>query len=633
VNEAETALLKDKIDTFLAWNPEAARAGQVEPLYQGIAAHHAGILPAWKGLVEELFQAGLIKVVFATETLAAGINMPARTTVISTLSKRTDSGHRLLMASEFLQMAGRAGRRGMDDRGHVVTIETPFEGAKEASYLATVGADPLVSQFTPGYGMVLNLLQTHTIEEARELIERSFGQYLATLHLAPQQQAIADLQAKVDHERTQLAAFDEDVVANYEKLKERLREEKRLLKTLQQQAAEVLTGDMARALAFAIAGTILSLKGKNVPVATPIPAVLVTKWPGSGQFPYLVCLTQKNKWYVATVADVVGLHAEYPRLAAVDGIEPPADLPPKPGQHRQGQGDTDAIAQQIPYPPSLGEVAPEVKAQLDRVHEVEATLADHPVHQWGNPKLLLKQWRRLQKLEEELSDRSEVLSQSADRYWQEFVSIMAVLEHFGGLQHNRPTELGEIAAAIRGDNELWLGLALASGELDTLTAPQLAAACTGLVVENSRPDTWSAYEASPVVESALGGLRNLRRELFKQQRRHDIAAPVWMEYDFLGLVERWVDMGEQPRLIPEGFDAAAQTTASSNNSETSAVGDWSELCGNTSLDEGDIVRILRRTLDFLSQIPHVPHIPNSLRDAARRAAIAMNRFPINETLP
>ena len=634
VTEAEMALLKDKIDTFLGWNPEAARAGQVEPLYKGIAAHHAGILPAWKGLVEELFQAGLIKVVFATETLAAGINMPARTTVISTLSKRTDSGHRLLMASEFLQMAGRAGRRGMDDLGHVVTIETPFEGAKEASYLATVGADPLVSQFTPGYGMVLNLLQTHNIEEARELIERSFGQYLATLHLAPQQQAIADLQAKVEHERVQIAAFDEAVLANYEKLKERLREEKRLLKILQQQAAEVLTGDMARALAFAIAGTILSLKGKNIPVAEPIPAVLVTKLPGPGQFPYLVCLTQHNQWHVVTVSDVVGLHAEYPRLAAVDQAEPPAALPPKPGQHRQGQEDTLAIAQQIPQPPPLADVAPEVKAQLDRTQEVEDALTHHPVHQWGNPKLVMKQWRRLQKLEEELRDRTEVLSQSADRYWQEFVSIMAVLEHFGGLEANRPTELGEVAAAIRGDNELWLGLALASGELDNLTAPQLAAACTGLVVENSRPDTWSAYEPSPVVESALGGLRNVRRELFKQQRRHEITAPVWMEHDFLGLIERWVDMGEQHRIVATGFgETAPPQTSKEQSAAAHETGDWPELCGNTSLDEGDIVRILRRTLDFLSQIPHAPHIANSLKDTARRAASAMNRFPINETLP
>jgi len=223
VNPAEAMQLRSQIDEFLARNPEAGRAGQVEPLYKGIAAHHAGILPAWKGLVEELFQQGLIKVVFATETLAAGINMPARTTVISSLSKRTDSGHRLLNASEFLQMAGRAGRRGMDKLGHVVTVQTPFEGVREAAYLATVGADPLVSKFAPSYGMVLNLLQTHTIEEARNLVERSFGQYLATVYLKPQQDAIAALENEKAQLEAQLEAVDWGSLAQYEKLQEWLK--------------------------------------------------------------------------------------------------------------------------------------------------------------------------------------------------------------------------------------------------------------------------------------------------------------------------------------------------------------------------------------------------------------------------
>ena len=626
VTEAETALLKQKIDYFLAWNPEAARAGQVEPLYRGIAAHHAGILPAWKGLVEELFQAGLIKVVFATETLAAGINMPARTTVISSLSKRTDTGHRLLMASEFLQMSGRAGRRGMDERGYVVTVETPFEGAKEASYLATVGPDPLVSQFTPSYGMVLNLLQTHSLDEARELIERSFGQYLASQHLAPQQEEIATLKAQLAHHQSQLDSVDDALLADYEKLKERLREEKRLLKILQQQAAEVLTGDMGTALAFAIAGTIISLKGTHVPVSEPLPAVIVTKVPGSGQFPYLVCLTQANHWYVVTTGDVVGLHAEYPRIAHVDPLTPPVDMPPKPGQHRQGDDRTAAVAARIPQPPGLEEVAPEVKAQLDLVKTVEDTLARHPARALGDPQTLLKQRRRVQRIEEELKERTAALAQSADRYWQEFVHIMAVLEHFGCLQDNRPTPLGEVAAAIRGDNELWLGLALNSGELDNLTPPELASACAALVTESARPDTWSAYEVSPPVESALEGLRGLRRSLFQEQRREEVMAPIWMEYELIGLVERWAAMGE-------AADAAIGLAPAAKAAADSDQPGWSELCDNTSLDEGDIVRVLRRTLDFLSQIPHVPHISDRLRNSARQAAAVVNRFPVNENLP
>nr|MCU0552243.1 DEAD/DEAH box helicase [Leptolyngbya sp. Prado105] len=314
VNEAETERLKQRIDDFLDRNPEAGRAGQVEPLYRGIAAHHAGILPAWKGLVEELFQEGLIKVVFATETLAAGINMPARTTVISSLSKRTDAGHRLLNPSEFLQMSGRAGRRGMDDQGYVVTMQTPFEGAKEAAYLATSGADPLVSQFTPSYGMVLNLLQTHSIEEVKALIERSFGQYLSTLYLRPQQQELERCKLELKQLETLVSEVDWKLLAQYEKLQSRLKEEKRLLKTLQSQADDMQTGERAIALSFAVAGTALTLKGDG---SSLIPAVLVAKVPGSGQFPYLLCLGQSNRWYVASVADVAALRGEIPRLKEV----------------------------------------------------------------------------------------------------------------------------------------------------------------------------------------------------------------------------------------------------------------------------------------------------------------------------
>lgn len=601
VNEAEAQALKTQIDDFLHRNPEAGRSGQIEPLYRGIAAHHAGILPAWKGLVEELFQQGLIKVVFATETLAAGINMPARTTVISSLSKRTDRGHRLLNASEFLQMAGRAGRRGMDELGHVVTVQTRFEGASEAAYLATSGADPLISQFTPSYGMVLNLLQTHSLEEAKDLIERSFGQYLATLHLKPQQQAIADLFAELEHHQAQLAAFDSTLLAQYEKLQERLKEERRLLKILQQQAQEVQSSELGTALSFAIAGTVLSLKGKHVPVSSPLPAVLVTKAPGAGQFPYLICLGKDNRWYVVTVADVVGLHGEFPRLAGVDHLNPPAEMPPKPGQSRSGNEETEAIATQVPQPPSALDIAPEIQAQLERVQMVEAQIKSHPAQEWGNPTALLKRQHRIERIQDEIGDRQGKLGKQSQRYWQEFLSLLEILRHFGCVEEVTPTALGQVAAAIRGDNELWLGLALASGELDDLDPHHLATACAALVTEVSRPDNWIRYDLSQFVEEALSGLRGIRRQLFQLQRRYQIALPVWLELEWIALVEQW------------------------------ALGvEWTELCANTSLDEGDIVRIFRRTLDFLSQIPHVPHLPSSLRANANRAIQLIDRFPVNE---
>ncbi|MGP1383992.1 MAG: DEAD/DEAH box helicase [Thainema sp.] len=603
VNPAEARLLKQQIDEFLARNPEAAREGQVEPLYRGIAAHHAGILPAWKGLVEELFQQGLIKVVFATETLAAGINMPARTTVISSLSKRTDLGHRLLNPSEFLQMSGRAGRRGMDVVGYVVTVQTRFEGAPEASYLATAGADPLVSQFTPNYGMVLNLLQTHTLDEAKDLVERSFGQYLATLHLSPQRVAIDDIKSEIEYNRSILESVNEDDLASYAKLQGRHREEKRLLKILQQQAEDVLTQDLPLALSFAIAGTVLSLRGKNVASIDAIPAVLVMKVPGSGQFPYLICLGQNNRWYVVHVKDVVGLHSEFPRIAAVDSLTPPEDMPTKPGQQRSGDETTGAIAEQVPTPTPPYETAPEVVEQAERLRAVEAEMAQHPAREINNPSYFLKRQKRLRRLEQDLRDRQSKLDNLLHHNWQEFLNLIKILEAFGCLIDDKPTEMGEIAAALRGDNELWLGLAVASRELDQLAPHHFAAVCAALVTEISRPDSWTHYKVSPEVEDALGGLRGIRRQLFQLQRRYQIALPVWLETEMIGLVEQW----------------ALET-------------DWSELCSNTSLDEGDVVRMLRRTLDFLSQIPHVPHISDQLRTTARQASRLLDRFPVNETI-
>jgi superfamily II RNA helicase len=159
-------------------SPEILEHPHLDSLRRGLAVHHAGILPLWKSLVEHLFSNGLIKVVFATETLAAGINMPARTTVISALSKFTGEGLRPLTGSEMLQMSGRAGRRGMDSVGNVVIGAHPKEPVQMVAELARAKAEPLESHFLPSYGMVLNLLERRPVELVKELLDRSFGQFL-----------------------------------------------------------------------------------------------------------------------------------------------------------------------------------------------------------------------------------------------------------------------------------------------------------------------------------------------------------------------------------------------------------------------------------------------------------------------
>jgi superfamily II RNA helicase len=124
-----------------------------------------------------------------------------------------------------------------------------------------------------------------------------------------------------------------------------------------------------------------------------------------------------------------------------------------------------------------------------------------------------------------------------------------------------------------------------------------------LVMETPRPDSKVNFELSNEVAEALAKLRGIRRQMFQLQRRYNVALPIWLEFELIAIVEQW------------------------------ALGmEWTELCENTTLDEGDVVRILRRTLDLLSQIPHVPHLPDSFLRNAYRAMQLIDRFPVNEVV-
>ncbi|MBI6545982.1 MAG: DEAD/DEAH box helicase [Cyanobacteria bacterium NC_groundwater_1444_Ag_S-0.65um_54_12] len=149
----------------------------LDRLPYGIAPHHAGLLPPLKLIIEKLFQRGLVKVVFATETLAAGINMPARTVVLSNLLKRTDDGLRMLTVSEFHQMTGRAGRRGMDRIGHAVVLAGARYSPHDLAKLARDPVAPLRSRFTLNFHMVANLTQRYDPAQARRIVEQSFSSF------------------------------------------------------------------------------------------------------------------------------------------------------------------------------------------------------------------------------------------------------------------------------------------------------------------------------------------------------------------------------------------------------------------------------------------------------------------------
>ena len=602
---------------FLCESSQIARIDQIEPLMRGIASHHAGLLPAWKELVEKLFEMGLVKVVFATATLAAGINMPARTTVMSALSKRTDGGHSMLSPSEFLQISGRAGRRGKDDVGHVVTIQTPFEGAKEAAFLATSSAEPLRSWFTPSYGMVLNLLQKYSLPEVKELLERSFAEYLSQKRLAPEQTAIAEITTELAKLDVALAAISPGQLSSYQKLRERAKEEQRLLDILQQQAEATRKSNIKPLIPQVEPGRILGLKGKHIRVNAPLAAVLVKKIPGSGKAPNLLCLGADNYWYIAANADVTEINEGTFSAQEIADIAIPSLDNLKLGKWQKGNEATAIAIKQIatylipPIPPE------EVREQQQRLDEVHKKIDEHPVQKVDNPNRLLKKHNKRLQLREKLHKtqiKYQKQKSNQSYYWSEFLNLINVLQEFEALEGYNPTFLGQAAATIRGDNELWLALIFVSGELEHLEPHHLAATVCALITETPRADVWCDFPPPKEVLEILGvkkydkdiaeaedsfSIKEIRTRLFQVQRRHGVGLPVWREYQLVGLCEQW------------------------------ALGmDWNDICESVSLAEGDIVRMLRRTVDVLSQIPQIPNISSTLSNNARDAGAMMKRFPI-----
>jgi hypothetical protein len=170
-----------RISLFNEENEEIAFDEEIMEQYLfGVGSHHAGMLPAHKTFVEILFRNKLMKVVFATETLAAGINMPARTTVICALAKRGDtSSMNLLETSNLLQMAGRAGRRGIDTDGTCVIVATPFETHDDAAKILTDPIKPISSQFRPSFSLAVNLIARGEgkLMVARQLVSKSFAMW------------------------------------------------------------------------------------------------------------------------------------------------------------------------------------------------------------------------------------------------------------------------------------------------------------------------------------------------------------------------------------------------------------------------------------------------------------------------
>ncbi len=172
-------------------------------LEAGFAAHHAGMVPPFKETVEACFESGLVKAVFATETLALGINMPARTVVIEKLSKWTGEKHEFLTPGEYTQLTGRAGRRGIDEVGYAVVLWSPFVPFDQVAGLASTRTYALTSSFRPTYNMAVNLVRRYTPESAHHLLNLSFAQYRADRDVVRLERQVERSRALMETARTE----------------------------------------------------------------------------------------------------------------------------------------------------------------------------------------------------------------------------------------------------------------------------------------------------------------------------------------------------------------------------------------------------------------------------------------------
>jgi ATP-dependent RNA helicase HelY len=175
----------------------------------GVSCHHAGMIPMFKEAVEECFVKGLVKVVFATETLAVGINMPARAVVIEKLTKYTGDHHQLLRASEFTQLTGRAGRRGLDDIGHAISLWNPFVTFEQVAGLALSKSFRLTSAFRPTFNMAVNMVRNHSEDGAHHILNLSFAQFQAD-------RDVVTSEALLEKKRRELALLERSTPLEYE---------------------------------------------------------------------------------------------------------------------------------------------------------------------------------------------------------------------------------------------------------------------------------------------------------------------------------------------------------------------------------------------------------------------------------
>jgi ATP-dependent RNA helicase HelY len=552
-------------------------------LEQGLAAHHAGMLPTFKEIVEELFTEDLIKAVFATETLALGINMPARTVVIERLVKWNGEMHADLTPGEYTQLTGRAGRRGIDIEGHAVVLWAPGVDPGSVAGLAGTRTYPLNSSFRPSYNMAVNLVGQVGRERARTLLEESFAQFQAD-------RAVVGLARQLHRSEEALEGYLEAATCHlgdfmdYAGLRRRLSDrEKELART----RSGVQRAEAARSLERLRPGDVIVVPhGRWAGVA-------VVLEPGAAKRvddPAPLVLTVNRQVKQLALMDFRG------PVEPVERLKIPASFSRKSPQHRRDLASTlrNKTAEIEASPPPRRR---ENHGDDQEVGALRRRLREHPCHGCADREDHARWAERYFRLERETADlrrrvegRSQVISRTFDR-------VCSVLEDLGYLDGERVTDAGRRLGRLYSEADLLTAECIRAGIWADLDPAELASAVSALVYESRQADEGKVPRtpAGPVRE-ALAQMAELSDDLKELERDHRVS--------FL----------REPDL---GFVWAAYQWARGHQLDA--------VLTDADLTAGDFVRWVKQLLDLLGQIADAAPRDSGLRQTAGRAMDAMRR--------
>ena len=534
----------------------------VEGLMRGLAAHHAGLIPRFKEVVEELFQLGLIRMVFATETLALGINMPARSVVLERLVKYNGEAHVDITPGEYTQLTGRAGRRGIDVEGHAVVAWHRDLNPSSLAGLASTRTYPLRSSFRPSYTMAVGLVRRLGREAARDLLETSFAQFQAD-------RSVVGLTTTIRREKSSLDQFREAMTCHlgdyeeYSRIRKELSDVEKSAGKASATKRRQLIEDSLRTLKV---GDIIELEtGRRRMTAVVVD--MGAQPEGEAIRLQVVTIDRRGKRVTATdfttTVQSIG-HMRIPKGFSVHASHARKD-----------------IAASLKSQPRVHGTSKRPKGVRD-AHEEEAISAlrtrmrQHPCHGCADREIHARwaeRFRRAQRhtaeLEKQVQERTHTVSRQFDRVCEVLVDLGYLT---GTGESIRVTTPGNLLAGLYTERDLLVAQALRLKLWQNLDPASLAAVCSGMLFE-SRQREEAPYLPTGPIEDAILATEQLWLELQAVERSYGLAFIREPDWGFAHSILRWCHGARLKTIL--------------NDAELSA---------------GDFVRWAKQVVDLLGQI-------------------------------